>query len=164
MCSLVLLTGSLIAQNDMDSIEVYLIDAYVKPEPPSEFVLSFFTSDFCKSKVIIDDRYEYPVSDASVDLHKTKIETAPLKFYDKYVTFIILTEDSLGNEYTSEEFDFDLPYEPEIDEGSDLLQLCLFGGTVFLLPYPNLVIQKGKTFFSLTKEISIVSFRSKSLH
>jgi hypothetical protein len=160
----VLLTGSVIAQEDIDSIEVYLIDAYVKPEPPNDFILSFFTSDFCKSKVMIDDRYEYPVSDDLVDMHKTKIETSSLKFYDKYVTFVILTEDSLGNEYTSELFDFDIPYEPEINEGSNLLQLCLFGGTVFLLPYPNLVIQNGKTFFSLTKEISIVSFRSRSLH
>jgi hypothetical protein len=159
-----LLPVSIIAQDVIDSIEVYLIDAYVKPEPPNDFILSFFTSDLCRSKVFIDDRFEYPVSDELVDMHKTKIETSTLKFYDKFVTFVIITEDSLGNEYTSELFDFGLPYEPEINEGSNLLQLCLFGGTVFLLPYPSLVIQDGKTFFSLTKEISVVSFRSKSLH
>jgi hypothetical protein len=161
---LLLLPASIIAQDETDSIEVYLIDAYVKPEPPNNFILSFFTSDFCRSKVLIDERYEYPVSDKLVDMHKTKIETSSLKFYDKYVTFVIITEDSSGNEFVSEVFDFDLPYEPEIDEGSDFLQLCLFGGTVFLLPYPNLVIQNGKTFFSLTKDISVVSFRSKSLY
>jgi len=164
LCSLLtFIPVSVTAQNEADSIEVYLIDAYVKPEPPNDFILSFFTSDFCKSKVLIDDRYEYPVSDDLVDMHKTKIETSSLKFYNKYVTFVIITEDSSGNRFTSELFDFDLPYEPEITEGSDFLQLCLFGGAVFLLPYPNLVIQNRKTFFSLTKEISIVSFRSRSL-
>jgi hypothetical protein len=75
----VLLTGSVIAQEDIDSIEVYLIDAYVKPEPPNDFILSFFTSDFCKSKVMIDDRYEYPVSDDLVDMHKTKIEVMNIR-------------------------------------------------------------------------------------
>jgi hypothetical protein len=159
-----LIPVSVTAQNDSDSIEVYLIDAYVKPEPPNEFILSFFTSDLCKSKVLIDGRYEYPVSDDLVDMHKTKIEISSLRFNDKFVTFVIITEDSSGNRFTSELLDFDLPYEPEISQGSDFLQLCLFGGAVFLLPYPNLVIQNGKTFFSLTKEISIVSFRSRSLH
>jgi hypothetical protein len=36
---------SVLAQSEADSIEVYLIDGYVKPEPPLKFVLSFFTSD-----------------------------------------------------------------------------------------------------------------------
>ena len=155
---------SVTAQNGVDSIEVYLIDAYVKPEPPNDFILSFFTSDLCKSKILIDERYEYSVSDELIDMHKAKIEMLSLKFNDNFVTFVIITEDSLGNQFTSELFDFDLPYEPEIAGGADLLQLCLFGGAVFLLPYPNLVIQNGNTHFSLTKEISIVSFRTKSLH
>jgi len=163
--SLLLLVPILItAQNENDSIEVYLIDAYVKPEPPNDFILSFFTSDLCKSKVLIEQRYEYPVSDELIDIHKTKIEMSSMIFKGKIVTFVIITEDSSGNQFTSELFDFDLPHEPEIVGGADFLQLCLFGGTVFLLPYPNLVIQNGNILFSLTKEISIVSFRSKSLH
>ncbi len=47
---------------ESDSIEIYLIDAYVKPELPHKITLSFFTSDLCKSKVIIDDNYEYTVN------------------------------------------------------------------------------------------------------
>ena len=155
---------SVTAQYENDSIEVYLIDAYVKPEPPNDFILSFFTSDYCKSKVLIDHRYEYDVSDELADMHKTQIAMSSLKFKGKIVTFVIITEDSSGNQFTSEVFDFDLPYEPQIAGGANFLQLCLFGGAVFLLPYPNLVIQNGSTLFSLTKEISIVSFRSKSLN
>lgn len=155
-------TLTLIHAQKTDSIEVYLIDAYVKPELPHKFTLSFFTSDVCKSKVIIDENYEYTVNDELSDMHKTEIGITTLEFDDKIVNFVIVTEDEVGNKYISEVFDFDLPYEPEVKHGSDLFQLCLFGGAIFFLPYPNLVLQKGESFFSLTKEIPIISFRSKS--
>lgn len=145
-----------------DSIEVYLIDAYVKPELPHKFILSFFTSDLCKSSVIIDENYEFKVSDEFSDMHKTEIEITDLELSGKIVDFVVVTEDENGNKFVSEVFDFDLPYEPEAKEGSDLVQVCLFGGAIFLLPYPNLAVQNGESFFSLTKEIPIISFRSKS--
>jgi hypothetical protein len=147
-----------------DSIEVYLIDAYAKPEPPHKFILSFFTSDICKSTVVLSDRYFFPVSNEPGDLHKREIDISPLEFNDKIVTFIIITVDTSGNQYKSEVFDFDLPFEPVIESGSDLWQLCLFGAAIFLLPYPNFAIQNGQNYFSLTKEIPIISFRSGSFN
>ena len=161
---LVLFLKSNFAQIDIDSIEVYLMDAYAKLELPHTFYLSFFTSEVCKSTVIIDGRYSFPISEELTDLHKTEIELTGLKFNDKIVSFVIITEDSLGNESKSEVFDFDLPYEPVIEGGSDLFQLCLFGGMIFLLPYPDLVSRSGQSYFSLTKEIPVLSFRSKSLN
>ena len=155
-------TFTLMFAQETDSIEIYLIDAYVKPELPHRFTLSFFTSDLCKSKVIVDDNYEITVSDEFSDMHKTEIEITDLEFNDIIVNFVIITEDEAGNKNISEIFDFDLPYEPEIKKGSDFVQVCLFAGAIFLLPYPNLVLQKGESFFSLTKEIPIFSFRSKS--
>lgn len=146
-----------------DSIEVYLIDAYATPEIPHVFKLSFFTSDLAKSKVILDERYTYDVSNELTDMHKTNIDLTGLKFDGNIVNFIILTEDADGNIFKSELFDFDLPFEPEIVEESNFLQLCLFGGTVFLLPYPGYAFFDGSSSFSLTKEIPIISFRSKSL-
>ncbi len=163
--SVILLTLCLItpdAKAQTDSIEVYLIDAYATPELPHTFKLSFFTSDVCKSKVIIDDRYTYVVSDEYSDMHKTEIDLTGLKFKGKIVNFVIVTEDTLGNLYTSETFDFNLPYEPEIDEEANLIKLCLFGAAVFLLPNPNFGIMGSQTSFSLTKEIPLISFRSKS--
>lgn len=159
-----LTVNSIIAQTEVDSIEVYLIDAYVKPEPPHKFILSFFTSDISKSKVILDDRYEYVVSENFSERHITDIELTGINFADKIVYFVIITEDKSGNKITSEVFDFDLPYEPEIVGGSGIVQLCMFGAAIFLLPHPTWVIQEGKSFFSLTKEIPILSIRSKSLH
>jgi len=155
---------SVFAQSEADSVEVYLIDGYVKPEPPPKFVLSFFTSDMAKSLVIIDGRHSSPVSDDFTDMHKAEIDLADMKFSGKIVQFVIMTENENGKTFTSETFDFDLPFEPEIKGGSDFVQLCLFGAAIFLLPYPNYAIQNGQGSFSLTKEIPFVSFRSSNLN
>ena len=147
-----------------DSIEVYLIDAYCTREIPYIFKLSFYTSDVCKSKVILEDEFEFVVSEDFVDMHKADIDINDLSFDDKYVNFYILTETETGEIFKSESFDFDLPFEPQLKEGSNLFTLCLFGSAIFLLPYPGYVYYGNSSYFSLTKEIPILSFRSKSLN
>lgn len=154
-----------IAQNENTSkqgIEIFLIDAYCKPDTPHPFTLSFYTDVPTKSKVILDKKYEFDVSKDFLEMHNIQIDITKLFFIDKQVQFVIQVEDSIGNKVISETFDFDLPYEPVITGGSSLLTLCLFGGFVFLLPTPNYVIQNGQSYFSLTKEIPFLSFRSKS--
>ncbi|MDP3684695.1 MAG: hypothetical protein Q8S01_12265, partial [Ignavibacteria bacterium] len=32
-----------------DSIEVFIIDSYIPPENPNRFILSFYTSESCKT-------------------------------------------------------------------------------------------------------------------
>ena len=147
-----------------DSIEVYLIDAYCSREMPYTFKLSFYTSDLCKSKVVLEDEYEFVVSDEFADMHKADININDLTFNDKFVNFKIVTETGTGAIFKSENFDFDLPFEPQIKEGSDLFTLCLFGSAIFLLPYPGYVYDGNSSYFSLTKEIPVLSFRSKSLN
>ncbi|MBK9098925.1 MAG: hypothetical protein IPM14_12545 [bacterium] len=147
-----------------DSIEVYLIDAYCTRELPYTFKLSFYTSDVCKSKVILEDEYEFVVSNELTDMHKADIDISNLSFEDQLINFIIISETEDSRIYQSEKFDFDLPYEPQIKEGSDLFTLCLFGSAIFLLPYPGYVYDGESSYFSLTKEIPVLSFRSKSLN
>jgi hypothetical protein len=150
-------------KSEVDSVgmEVYLIDAYVKQEPPYIFILSFYTSEVCLSNVIIDDKYEHIVSNGLSEAHSAKIDITPLNFLERNVSFVIETIDSMGNKTTSEEFEFDLPYEPIIKDGSSIWTLCLFAGSVFILPMPGYVNVDGNNYYSLTKEIPIVSFRSK---
>ncbi|HMN25360.1 MAG TPA: hypothetical protein PKE38_12720, partial [Ignavibacteriaceae bacterium] len=93
-------------------MEVYLIDAYVKQEPPYTFILSFYTSEVCLSNVIIDGKYKYQVSNELSEAHSAQIDISDLKFLDRNINFVIETIDSLGNKNLSEEFEFDLPYEP----------------------------------------------------
>lgn len=146
---------------DSSEMEIFLIDAFVKPEPPYTFILSFYTSDVCLSNVIIDGRYEYVISNGFSEAHSAKIDISSLKFVEKNVRFIIETIDSNGVKYKSEEFEFDLPFEPTISAGSSIWTLCLFAGSVFLLPMPGYVNADGENFFSLTKELPIISFRAK---
>jgi len=147
---------------EMDSIEVYMIESYVAPKIPHNFFLSFFTSDVCKSKLIIENKYEFPVSSQLTDNHKAEIIIEDLEFKSKSVGFLIETEDSLGSISLSEEFEFILPYELDIKSGSSFLTLCLFGGAVFLLPSPVYDYDGDDSYFSLTKEIPVISFRSRS--
>ena len=154
--------GNLFSQSD--SIEVYLIDAYSTTVIPYTFKLSFYTSDTCKTKVILEEKYEFEVSADFTDFHKTEIDLTDLDFDGKVVDFVIISEAGSGEVYRSEKFDFDLPFEPQIKSGSDLFTLCLFGSAIFLLPYPSYVSDGHTNYFSLTKEIPIISFRSKSLN
>lgn len=165
---LIFFTQSSFAQNnisadiDSTSMEIFLIDAYVKPEPPYNFILTFYTSKACLSDVIIDGKYEFVVSNGLSEAHSAKIDITGLKFLGKNVNFVIVTTDSMGNKFTSEEYEFDLPYEPIIKDGSSLWTLCLFAGSVFLIPAPGYTHTDGGNYFSLTKEIPVISFRSKS--
>ena len=147
-----------------DSIEVYLIDAYSTTVIPYTFKLSFYTSDTCKTKVILENKYEFEVSSDFTDFHKTEIDLTDLDFDGKVVDFVIISETGSGEVYRSEKFDFDLPFEPQIKSGSDLFTLCLFGSAIFLLPYPSYVSDGHSSYFSLTKEIPVISFRSRSLN
>ena len=155
-----IVTNSAFSQSD--SIEVYLIDAFCTREIPYTFKLSFYTSDVCKSKVILEEKYEYTVAADYVDLHKAEIIIDNLAFTDTVINFVIITETDSGVVNKSETFDFDIPYEPNIKEGSDLLTLCLFGSSIFLIPYPSFVAESQQNYFGLTKEIPIISFRTKS--
>jgi len=145
-------------------VEVFLIDAYVKLELPDRFILSFFTSEEVKSKVIINEEFELVVSDLYSSKVTASIDISNMKFKNKSVPFVIVTEDQSGKIERSEVFDFELPYEPKIESESNFLLLCLFGGVVFAIPNPVFVIDGDRNYFSLTKEIPLLTFRSKGFN
>jgi hypothetical protein len=150
------------AQNDFtedDSVEVYVIDSFIPPDNPNVFNLSFFTSEPAKSKVILDGKYEFKISEQAAESHKIKIDISKLEFKSKYVPFVILVEDSLGNTNPSDKFEFELQKEVQLEGDSNFLLLCLFGGVVFLLPSPVYVVTENDNYFSLTKEIALFTFR-----
>jgi hypothetical protein len=147
-----------------DSVEVYLIDNFVTSEKPPLLIVSFYTSLSAKSKIIIDDQYEYVVSDTLTENHKDTIDISNLKFKSNHMHFVIRGVDSLKRKYTSELYEIDIPKEVEIKEESNLLLLCLLGGTVFILPSPVYVNWGGTSYFSLSKEIPLVFLRSGSFN
>jgi len=148
---------------ESDSVEITVIDSYVTPEKPHTFLLSFYTSVNCKTKVVIDNKYTYPVSDTLIDSHNLKLDISALHFKKKEIPFYILAEDSAGHVTKSDINTFELPSDVKIEEGdSNFLLLCLFGATVFALPDPVFVTGPQGNHFSLTKEIPLISFRSKN--
>jgi hypothetical protein len=149
-------------KSDSDSAEVYLIDNYITPDYPPELIVSFFTNLPVRSKIILEDKYEYSVSKELSENHKDTIDISNLKLNSKQVHFVIQVEDSLGEKSFSENFEVDLPKEVEIKGESNFLLLCLLGGTVFLLPSPVYVNWGGNSYFSLNKEIPLVFIRSGS--
>ncbi len=142
--------------------EVFLIDSYVTPEIPHTFVLSFFTSDSLKSKVIIGSKHEYEVSGNFSEDHKSEINISELKFDSLFVPFVIKLQGSDGQTYSSQVFELALPktYEIKFTDTPGFLSTCCLGGIIFGLPAPNFIIKDGKSHFSLTKDIPILTYYS----
>ena len=159
---LIFLSAIGFAQTDStegDSIEVYVIDSFIPPDNPNVFNLSFFTSVPAKSKVTFDEEYEFEVSKNFSEEHKIQIDLTKINFKSKNISYVISVEDSLGNSNKSERYEFELQEEIHMQDESNFVLLCLFAGTVFLLPNPVLVITKDENYFSLTKEIALFTFR-----
>ena len=142
-------------------VEIFLIDSYATPEIPHMFVLSFFTSDSVTSKLVIKNKIE---KDASTELavnHKIKVDLTGLVFDSLYAPFEIIVYDRDGNESKSELFQLYIPYKKEmvIENDPGLFFVCL-GGIVFSLPSPTLVSYNGHNYFSLVKEIPLITYYS----
>jgi len=159
-----LITPQLFSQEESghDTVEVYLIDNFVTPESPAKLIISFSTDVKAKSEIIIDDRYKYSVSKELNENHQDSINISDLKFKTKSPHFVIAVTDSLGRKYISEKYEIDIPKEVELKQDNNFLLLCLFGGTVFILPYPVYAYWNGTPYFSLTKEIPLIFIRSGS--
>jgi hypothetical protein len=151
-------TNDLNAQQD--SIEIYIIDNFVTPEAPHQLMLSFFTSEICKSKLNINGTNEIVISSVPTDNHKIQVDLTKYKLKSKENYFTIIVEGENGNSYSSEKDEFDIPKEVTVEGGSDFVMFCLFGGVVFALPYPVYVFADNNQYFSLTKEIPLIFLRS----
>ncbi len=147
------------AQNG-GNVEIFLIDAYVTPEAPHKFVLSFFTTDSVKSKVVINNKYEFTVSENFTEDHKTEIDFTGFGFDSAYVPFYILVTDKSGAESKSEDFELILPDKNLIQHrevASPFLQLCI-GGVLFLMPSPGMSLHDETSRFTVSKEIPVITF------
>lgn len=143
-----------------DTVEIFVIDNYILSDQHNLFVISFFTSERTKSYLKFDNGREVEISKELSDSHKDTIDITRFNFKTKTPHFVIVVEDSLGKKYTSERYDLEIPEDVEIRGESNFLLLCLFGGTVFVLPYPNYVYWGDKSYWGLTKEIPLVFLRS----
>lgn len=155
-----ILNNSLIAQNE--EVEIFIIDAFVTPEKPHTFKLSYFSSESVKSKVVIDNNYEINVSEELLEDHSVEVDFSKYNFEEKFVPYQIIYEKENGTKLKSEVFELILPYDEFIEtkEGSNPISTILFGMALYFLPSPSVMIVEKENYFSLTKELPIVTFYS----
>jgi len=127
---------------------------------PHKFILSFFTSDSCSSAITIDGS-EYKVSEKFTDNHKFELTLDKITVQDK-LKYRISVKDAEGSISQSQFYDVEIPQEmiSAKEKGLNLLQVCCFGGIIFGLPSPTLVLMEDESYFGLSKEIPIFSFYS----
>ncbi|GAB6281636.1 MAG: hypothetical protein STSR0008_03770 [Ignavibacterium sp.] len=151
-------------QSQEDSVEIYLIDSFVPPENQNQLHISFSTSDDCKSKLLLDNKYEFNVSTDYQSFHQIVIDIVDLNFSSNIVPFIFIVERKDGKTFNSEKYEINIQRKSELDISKNYLWSCLFGGIFFLTPSFNYVLHHGDDYFSLKKEIPIISFYSKKFN
>lgn len=144
-------------------IDIFIIDSYVTPEKPHKLRITFFTSDSAYAKVVLADEYEFNVNEIPNTDHDFQKELKGMTFDSTVIPFYVIATDGKGKQKRSEVYDIALPEDNELlkGKGSSLFTICCFGGLIFGMPSPTLVVTEDKNHFSLTKEIPIVSFYSK---
>jgi hypothetical protein len=158
----ILAAFNLYAQGKMDSTEVYIINSFVDGET-NKFSLSFSTDFDCKSEIVIEGKYKYTVSDSAAQNHSIDIDLSNLKFKNKVVNYRVIVTDTTGKSFNGGLFEVDLPEDVVLQEGSNILHVCLFAGIIFGVPAPAVTFTHDKTYFTLTKEIPLAFIRSSGI-
>lgn len=143
-----------------DSIEVFIIDAFVPPEAPEKFNITYYTSVLCKSAIMIDNQYLIPVSDTITDNHRAEINLGKYNFSKLLIPYYIITEDESGNKWNSEVYDIEIRKELVVESSGSNLLSCLLGSIVFITPHIGYINAHGESFLRLKKELPLFTFHS----
>lgn len=143
-----------------NEIEIFLIESYVPQENPNLFIVSFFTSEVSRSKLIIANEFSFEISQSLADNHKGEVNLFGLSFDSANVPFVIQITDSLGNRFTSEQYEFTIFSPNRSAVGSADLFSCLLGGAFFLTP-AVVYLPSAEKKWGLSKEVPIISFFTK---
>lgn len=155
-----------------DSLEIYLIDNYIKSENDKVLVLSWMTNLQVKSKVEIKDIGIFNVSDSLTDFHQAKIDLNNYTFTKEENFFRIISELEDGTQITSDEYSFLVPVETSTQPGEKQIKTSssyylynfLLGTTFWLIPSPSLAIENDQTKFGLIKDLPLLSIGSSSAY
>lgn len=141
-----------------DSIEVFIIDSYVPPENQNKFILSFYTSEPCKTNLLIETGLVFPISEELTDNHRVEVDLTKITVKKNKVNYLIQMENEGGVKSKSELFELELyKSEPAVQPTSNYFFTCLVGGVVFLTPSISAIRANGKTYFGVNKELPVLS-------
>jgi len=161
---LVIFSVKISAQTDTtDSIgEINVIDSFISPDTPVKFILSFFTTDSCKSSLKIIGNSTIEVSKNYTANHRIELELFKLRIDSSKIKYQITAVNKKGIEIKSEVYEVELPRKLVIsdDQNPGLLRMCCLGGIIFGMPSPTYVSMNKHSYAALSKEIPLFSFYS----
>ncbi len=160
-------TVTMLAQEDSfptgDSVEVFVVESYILPENPDTLLLTFFTSDFAKSYLLIGQD-KILISPQPLDRHEAKIGIKNYKDGKPQIVCYILTETEDGKTSHSDPLQLDIPQEYRFSENTGSLFGCLIGGVVFAAPNLGVAFRGKESGFSVGKEIPFLTFYVSENH
>lgn len=159
-------------QDTTETLEIYLIDNYIKNEKDKVLILSWMTNLQVKSKVEIENIGVFNVSDTLTDFHQVKIDLSNYVFTKEENFFKIISELEDGSKIISDQYSFLVPIESSEQSDSKQIQTSssyylynfLLGISFWLIPSPSLAIENNITKFALVKDLPIVSIGSSSAY
>ncbi len=143
-----------------EEFEFFVIDSYVTFEKPHVFHLMFLTTSEAKTKVIIDNNYEFEISDSLTTEHNFELDLSKYKFDSLFIPFYLIAIDAEGKEYKSEKNEFELPelIEVPVNSESNIFTTVCLGSVIFLTPSVGVEFHDGDKYFNISKELPIISF------
>jgi hypothetical protein len=152
-----------------EEFELYLIDNYVRTNEPSKLVLSWMTNLKAKSQVNISSLGTFTASDTLTDKIFLVLDVSKLLDKPGDYDFYILSELEDNTQIQSEKFILTIPYQEiqllaaKQSEFSSYFYTCCLGGSFWLLPSFGVQFSNSAKNFTISKEIPLISFGSKSV-
>ncbi len=151
--------GTVWAQEDnLETAEIFILESFITPDNPKIFILSFFTSDSCKSFLQAEGNNEIPISLEYKENHTLKIPAADLKSENGFMKYKVRLLGKDETELNTETFEVEYPEEVVMEDAPGLFTMFCIGGTIFLSPSVSMVWSGNERNFQLTKEIPVISF------
>lgn len=160
-------------EDSTETVEVYLIDNYLKSENEKILVLSWMTNLPVKSTVEIESIGTFNVSDTLTDFHQTKIDLTNFKFTKEEYHFKIISELEDGSKVESEEYSFLVPIEENLNQSqpapsktssSYYIYNFALGIMLWLLPSPAIANENNSVKLGILKDLPLVSIGSSSAY
>jgi hypothetical protein len=160
-------------EDSTETVEVYLIDNYLKSENEKILVLSWMTNLPVKSTVEIENFGTFNVSDTLTDFHQARIDLTNFKFTKEEYHFKIISELEDGSKIESEEYSFLVPFEEKLSlsqtttsktSSSYYIYNFALGIMLWLLPSPALASENNSVKFGILKDLPLVSIGSSSAY
>ncbi len=146
------------------TLQIFVINSYIAPEKPIKLNVSFYTSEPATSEILILNKFKYKVSEKLSSQHKAIIDISNFEEDDTVLAFQIIVKNINNVISKSRTYKVDYPKIISVNKESNFLLFGMLFASVFIIPTPSYVFAEDGNHFSITKEIPLISFRSKSIN